>query len=1292
MTRRLGGNGSKNLVLLATLSLATALACGGTVGCGSSSSGTGSGNADGGSDSSSTTDSGVAIDGQVEAGLETGTTDTGTTDTGPTVTAAQPTFSPTPGAYSGPQSVTIASTTPNATIFYTTNGTQPSATQSGSLVYATPIDVSAVTTTIRAVATASGFLDSTVAVGTYTVGQIAGAAVAPVPNPVAGTLNNDFHLGLTTTTGSATICFTLDGSTPTCAAGSCQGTSQTYNAQTQVPITGTVTNASTGQVTVNAISCLVGDSNGVMPAQTYTLQVAQPTIEGPSPGLLTYNAAAPGIAPTVGSLTNGATGLETTNAGIGAGVSCTNGTPIGGILPAPFPLSETLGAQTFWVVGCKPGYAQSTVATGAYTVALNEPTFTLLGGEPIYDAPVAVSVNDKANSGAVGEYVCVTADGSAATCGAAGACEGTGVSATGGATTAVSFPLSAGPSTGEGKVNVDGAVLQAVACTNTTDVFVDSGSFSSGGYTLKLDPIHFVPAGGTPIPASGTLAVTVSQNGPGLPYDFICWSQDGATVPDCTCDTGAHPTLHESVGFSHVVTVTASTATVMAVGCLDPPVVADTNVFLPSDSPPATASYQPATVMATPTITPGAVINDPVRVQFVNNEAVGLASAYFCYTTDGTAPAYATTAPNICHAAGSTTGSTVCTTSSVAPGKSSLLSEAPSVVLTGTTVKAIACDASTPAVLQGSAAATPIDYTLVVGNPLIAPKGAVVLGSAITIATTTWPFGSNGVSINYSEDGTTPNCSVGAYASLPVTCAGGAACTCGGVPCTDPTVQPDNGPFAATYYALGGTGNTAPSGTPIGGALKVIACATGYTSSTSTDSSTLTPFAAATPNFTVPSGQYDDYISVTLNESPGTVNGWFCVGNGAGCGATQATCTGVAVTEEDSAANNSGHGAGTTHAGWQPSGPPSFDSTLKTAVQLPSTTLGNTLTAVACQPPAPAQATVLPSGTGLATYTFQTSAVGLSSPTPSVNLVGSTSVTFSETLTTNAPDGPPLGATNGDSTYICATTLPLPAQPSLCSDLIGLFGAPNCAIDTGVQTAGAPGPSLTLLDVGANTTYNIVACKDLMVWSTSTATVSFEPYSRTIAMTGSPADFNASETIAAVGPPPPNPNAAYVSWDLQNLYLGLTYAGLLSTDTVQAYIGSSNGSGATTADTVKVLYTGATPTFPAGFNALYHVWWNVDNTGQGIDQFATTWQVTASNGFEVKFNLSSTFVEFAIPLTSLAGVGNDLHLLGGDWTTTVNAGEWPAAAGNDNGQNWVGWQEEFLNEAFAPNDPNNLKN
>jgi len=81
-------------------------------------------------------------------------------------TAAAPVFSPPGGAYGSGQSVSISSTTPGATIYYTTNGTTPSGTN-GTL-YTAPIVVNA-STNFEAVATASGIVNSLASSANYVI-------------------------------------------------------------------------------------------------------------------------------------------------------------------------------------------------------------------------------------------------------------------------------------------------------------------------------------------------------------------------------------------------------------------------------------------------------------------------------------------------------------------------------------------------------------------------------------------------------------------------------------------------------------------------------------------------------------------------------------------------------------------------------------------------------------------------------------------------------------------------------------------------------------------------------------------------------------------------------------------------------------------------------------------------------------------------------------------------------------------------------------------------------------------
>jgi len=84
----------------------------------------------------------------------------------PPAPAATPVFSPSAGTYSYPQNVNISDSTNGATIYYTTDGTTPT---TSSPVYSGAILVSA-TQTLEAIATASGFSQSALAVASYTIG------------------------------------------------------------------------------------------------------------------------------------------------------------------------------------------------------------------------------------------------------------------------------------------------------------------------------------------------------------------------------------------------------------------------------------------------------------------------------------------------------------------------------------------------------------------------------------------------------------------------------------------------------------------------------------------------------------------------------------------------------------------------------------------------------------------------------------------------------------------------------------------------------------------------------------------------------------------------------------------------------------------------------------------------------------------------------------------------------------------------------------------------------------------
>lgn len=89
-----------------------------------------------------------------------------------TQTVATPTFSPEGGVFTEAQDVTINCSTSGATIYYTTDGSNPT---TSSNVYSSAISVEE-TTTIKAIAVKDGMNNSSVAEATYTIISIDGEA------------------------------------------------------------------------------------------------------------------------------------------------------------------------------------------------------------------------------------------------------------------------------------------------------------------------------------------------------------------------------------------------------------------------------------------------------------------------------------------------------------------------------------------------------------------------------------------------------------------------------------------------------------------------------------------------------------------------------------------------------------------------------------------------------------------------------------------------------------------------------------------------------------------------------------------------------------------------------------------------------------------------------------------------------------------------------------------------------------------------------------------------------------
>src|SRR5438445_1391586 len=124
------------------------------------------------------------------------------------VLVATPTFSPGGGTYPGSVTVTISDATSGATIHYTTDGSTPttsSAVYTGALTFTR-------TTTLNAIAAATGMTNSAVASATYTIQQ---QVATPSFSPGGGTYTGSVTVTISDATSGAVIHYTIDGSTPT---------------------------------------------------------------------------------------------------------------------------------------------------------------------------------------------------------------------------------------------------------------------------------------------------------------------------------------------------------------------------------------------------------------------------------------------------------------------------------------------------------------------------------------------------------------------------------------------------------------------------------------------------------------------------------------------------------------------------------------------------------------------------------------------------------------------------------------------------------------------------------------------------------------------------------------------------------------------------------------------------------------------------------------------------------------------------------------------------------------------
>jgi Beta-1,3-glucanase/Carbohydrate binding module family 56/Chitobiase/beta-hexosaminidase C-terminal domain/Glycosyl hydrolases family 16 len=165
-------------------------------------------------------------------------------------TAVTPVLSPPGGTYTGAQSVTISTSTPNATIRYTQDGSTPT---TSSPQYTGPISVTT-SRTIKAMATATGMAPSDIGTATYTINPGTGTVATPTFNPPGGSYAGSVPVSISSATPSAIIRYTTNGTTPT-----------TSSPQYTGPIT------VTANTTLRAMATASGMTNSAVATAAYTI-------------------------------------------------------------------------------------------------------------------------------------------------------------------------------------------------------------------------------------------------------------------------------------------------------------------------------------------------------------------------------------------------------------------------------------------------------------------------------------------------------------------------------------------------------------------------------------------------------------------------------------------------------------------------------------------------------------------------------------------------------------------------------------------------------------------------------------------------------------------------------------------------------------------------------------------------------------------------------------------------------------------------------------------------------------
>ena len=613
-------------------------------------------------------------------------------------TAATPTFTPASGtSFSSTLNVSIADATPAASIYYTTDGSTPT---TGSQLYSAPFTISA-TTTVNAIATASGYTQSAMGSASYTYSPTQSVTQTPTFSPAGGTFTSAQQVTISDTTAGAVIYYTTNGTTPTTS-------SAVYSSAI------TVSSSST----LEALAIAPGYTQSAVATAAYVIQ---------SGGTSTINFAS-GFPSATGLQLNSVTkvnanSLEITNGGTYEAGSAFYTTPV--------------NIQSFTT---NFTFQLTSAAADGFTFTIQDAGPTAIGG---YGGSLGYGPNPTTGTtGGIGKSVAIKFD--------IYSNSGEGTDSTGMYTNGASPTVPAVNLTSSGIVLTSGDTISAQLVYNgttltltltdtvTNDTFsqaftvnipsivgantayvgftggtgggtaiqnIKTWTFTSGTTQAAAATPTFTPASGTSF--ASTLSVSIAD---ATPSAAIYYTTDGST-----------PTTASQL-YSAPFTISATT-TVHA--------IATAGGYTQSALGSASYTYSPAqSVTQTPTFAPASGTSFASTLSVSIADATPSASIY--YTTDGSTP---TTA--------------------------SQLYSAPFTISATTTVHAIATASGYTQSAMGSASYTYSPTQSVTQTPTFSPAGGTfTTAQQVTISDTT-----AGAVIYYTTNGSTPTTSSAVYSS-----------------------------------------------------------------------------------------------------------------------------------------------------------------------------------------------------------------------------------------------------------------------------------------------------------------------------------------------------------------------------------------------------------------------------------------------------------------------------------------------------------------------------------------------